>query len=199
MCGWFRRGPVVHPVAQAPPWRGLVASGVRRGTRSRPGHPRVAEGPGRVAPAAGGHPRVVGPEALPAGGRFPKRVAWRQRGRAGSPPACVTAWLAAYRCWRRWALHWLGRWAKNRTKKASVSTPRRLWADSCQLRGMNACVSKRSPARPQQTAADAQSRGRCTTRPNNLAVSARRLRTRTTPASTITATLPATTSPIITA
>jgi RimJ/RimL family protein N-acetyltransferase len=33
------------------------------------GHPRVAEGPGRVAPAAGGQLRVVGPEALPAGGR----------------------------------------------------------------------------------------------------------------------------------
>ena len=36
--------------------------------RGPAGHPRVAEGPGRVAPAAGGCLRVVGPEALPAGG-----------------------------------------------------------------------------------------------------------------------------------
>lgn len=49
---------------------GLASSGVRRDGRSGPaGHPGLAEGPGRAAPAAGGHSRVVGPEALPAGGR----------------------------------------------------------------------------------------------------------------------------------
>ncbi|MDH6465812.1 hypothetical protein M2302_006014, partial [Micromonospora sp. A200] len=192
---------VERPTGRTTWTRSARSGGLRcaTGPRSRPGHPRVAEGPGRVAPAAGGHLRVVGPEALPAGGRFPKRAAWRQRGRAGSPSACVTAWLVAYRCWRRWALHWLTRWAESRTKKASISTPRRSWVDSCQLRGMISRASKRSPAAPQQAAADAQSRGRCTTRPNNLAGSVRRLRTKTTPASTITAPLPPRTSAIITA
>jgi hypothetical protein len=37
------------------------------------GHPGVAGVQGRVPPAAGGLPRVVGPEALPAGGRPDRR------------------------------------------------------------------------------------------------------------------------------
>lgn len=75
---------VERPAGRTTWTRSARSGGLRcaTGTRSRPRHPRVAEGPGRVAPAAGGYPRVVGPEALPAGGDPPGR-------RRAAPPSIL--------------------------------------------------------------------------------------------------------------
>ena len=82
---------VERPTGRTTWTRSARSGGLRcaMGGRWQAGHPGVVEGSGRVAPAAGGHLRVVGPEALPAGGRSPygRRRSF-QRGL--TPPWCST-------------------------------------------------------------------------------------------------------------